>query len=98
MGAADLLAVLRTLLAAADGAVPRHPEAARQLHDVAREAGEAVLAASQQETRDHRRRDALTVRALRAAAAVDGFSSEVVANYVVIPYACLLYHGRCIVL
>ena len=76
-GAADLLAVLRTLLAASDGAAPRHPEGARQLHATARAAGEAVLAASEQETREPRRRDALTVRALRAAASVDGFTSEV---------------------
>ena len=49
VGAADLLAVLRVLLTAANGAAPRHPEAARQLLDAARGAAEAVLAAASEE-------------------------------------------------
>lgn len=68
---------MRTLLAAADGVTPRHSEAARQLHDAARAAAEDVLTASEQETQDPQYRDALIMMALRAAAAVDGFSPEV---------------------
>jgi hypothetical protein len=77
IGAADVLALLRTLLAAADVGAPQHPEAARQLHDAARAAAEGLLAAAERETRHPRRRDALIADALRAAATVDGFSAEV---------------------
>ena len=76
-GASDILAVLRTLLAPADGAPPRHPAAARQLHDAATAAAEDVLAISEQETEEPQYRDALIGLALRAAAAVDGFAPEV---------------------
>ena len=75
--AADILAVLRTLLAAADGALWRHPAASRQLHGAARAAAEHVLAAAERETQEPQYRDALIMMALRAAAAVDGFSPEV---------------------
>ena len=76
-GAADVLAVLQTLLAAADGATPRRAAAAQQLQDAARAAANDVLTASEQETQDSQYRDALIMMALRAAAAVDGFTPQV---------------------